>query len=434
MRDTDCQLRRRAARAFLLTLVAIAPVAGYCPARGACKCCAGVSFNDGCPPCPCPPPPPSSSPPTCPLQSLLDRFEANYLRVAAATPAEVYPERTADANGTGDFNWQFSPGWRSGFYPGLLWQLANNTGKAASVSFASAATRSTAGREGQKTDTSTHDVGFVLFCSFGNGLELSPTPNQTYASVLVQGAHSLARRFSPVVGMTRSWGDIDDQKEFEVIIDNLMNLELLFWAAKHSNNATLGTIAASHANRTGQLWVRPDGSTPHLCVFSPATGGLLRPCTATPQGLSANSTWARGQGWAVYGFTMAYRYTRFPHYLVWAKRAADYYMAHSRKGVPLWDFEAMPPQDYPDTSAAAITASALLELADHTKESHYVDAAVTIVESLSSVRGLLSDAAHSQAVLASNEADCKDARCTLIESDYYLYEALRRFAALPPHI
>jgi len=233
--------------------------------------------------------------------------------------------------------------------------------------------------------------------------------------------------------MTRSWGAIDDDKSFEVIIDNLMNLELMFWASQHgAGNKTLMDMATSHAKRTGELWIRGDGSTAHLCVFDPKTGKLQKACTGTPQGLSANSTWARGQGWAIYGFTLAHRYTGDAEFLKYATTTADYFIKASPKDqVPLWDFKAVAPQDYKDTSSAAIAASALLELAIATKESKYRDEAVKIIESIATEKGLTS--ISGQAVLAANQHDCKSAGCTLIETDYYYYEALRRMAGeFPP--
>lgn len=254
--------------------------------------------------------------------------------------------------------------------------------------------------------------------------------------MVVEAAHSLAKRYNPKVGMTRSWGSIDDTKSFEVIIDNLMNLELLLWASEASGNSTLGAIAKSHASRTGQLWIRPDGSTAHLCVFSPATGKLQSPCTGTPQGLAANSTWARGQAWGIYGFTMVHRYTQDPQYLKFAEHCAEFYLAHSNADlVPLWDYDATSPEAYKDTSSAAITASGLLELANATGNVKWRDAAVEIVGSLSNEPALLAGPGVSEAVLIANRHDCQADDCTVIETDYYFYEALRRLDGhFPPEV
>lgn len=380
--------------------------------------------------------------PKCPLQKIQDRFTSAY-QESNRTLKDYSVDPADTQRGTGaTFHWKNSDGWTSGFYPGLLWQIANTT---ASPLFEAAAQRFTAGREHWKTKTSTHDIGFVIFDSFGKGLELATNPNSTYGDVVVTAAHSLAHRYNAKVRMLRSWGNNDDDKSFEVIIDNLLNLELMFWAARESGNQTLKDIAFSHALRTGEVWVRKDGSTPHLCIFDPETGVLKAPCTGTPQGLSANSTWARGQAWATYGFTMAYRYTGEPRFLAWAQQTADFYLretyftdrcqkANGRAcGVPAWDYLAdnVTAPAYPDTSAAAITSSALLELASHTRNDTYKDAAyATLHYIMGGGDGLLADPKLSPAVLAANQHDCGAAECTVIETDYFFFEALRRLGPL----
>ena len=181
-------------------------------------------------------------------------------------------------------------------------------------------------------------------------------------------------------------------------------------------------------------------------------------CTGTPQGLAANSTWARGQAWATYGFTMAYRYTKNPILLGWAKKTAEYYLQRTTigkvgkagkvgkvgkvligkagkaqigdgttwMGVPAWDYDAVAPNNFPDTSAAAITASALLELAQHTSNSMYKSAAYLTLKTLVTKPGYLANVTRSPAVLASNQHDCGTAECTVIESDYFLLEGIRK--------
>ena len=270
----------------------------------------------------------------------------------------------------------------------------------------------------------------MIFDSFGAGLALTSDDTTAinranYTSVVRTAAHTLATRYSPVVGMVRSWGSIDDETRFEVIIDNLMNLELLLHVGATTRNATLTTIARSHARRTARLWLRADGSTAHLCVFSPTTGALLRPCTGTPQGYAANSTWARGQAWALYGLTMAHRYLADDNELLaGAVRAAEFFLGGGAV-VPKWDFNAPPTEAYPDASAAAIAASGLLELSVRTANASYRDAAVKLVGALAAGE-YLAPAGRSPAVLAACQHDCGAEECSLIESDYYLYEALRR--------
>ena len=146
----------------------------------------------------------------------------------------------------------------------------------------------------------------------------------------------------PFSGGVRGWPGLE---RVLFIIDNLMNLELMFWASAASGNKTLGDMATSHAQRTGKLWLRADGSTAHLCVFDPATGKLQNPCTGTPQGLAADSTWARGQGWAIYGWTLAYRYTQDKSFLPFAEKAAAFYLSAALDAqktlIPKWDFNAI---------------------------------------------------------------------------------------------
>jgi unsaturated chondroitin disaccharide hydrolase len=223
----------------------------------------------------------------------------------------------------------------------------------------------------------------------------------------------------------------DDASKFEVIIDNLLNLELLFWAGKHTNNATLTDHATAHALKTGELWLRDDNSTAHLCVFNPETGVLATPCTGTPQGYSAKSTWSRGQAWGIYGWTLAHRYTGDPRFVGFAERAAKYYMANAdpKTLVPLWDFQAPANESWPDTSAAAITASALFELSAATgKKAHY-DNAVGILNGLVT-NFVVSPPSTSEAVFFGNKHDDLTVTGgTIIETEYYTFEAIRRLMA-----
>lgn len=290
----------------------------FCPTPAGCCCCVGECFFKDCPPCPCPSPPPGGHQPKCPLQIINETFSLQYHHTIEIlqNQSSLSPDQTVvvsstkvNNNKTQFFKWNLSDGWTSGFFPGILWQLAHITSSTSSykLDFEIAAAAFTKGREHWKIKTTTHDVGFVIFNSFGVGHLIGSSNNETYKNVITEAAHSLATRYNPIVGMIRSWGDIKNDKTFQVIIDNLMNLELLFWEATNGNskNQTLYNIAYSHALNTGKYWIRQDGSTPHLCIFNPKTGQLLGPCTGTPQGLSNHSTWARGQAWATYGFTMA---------------------------------------------------------------------------------------------------------------------------------
>eukprot|EP00042_Codosiga_hollandica_P017480 m.48271 g.48271 ORF g.48271 m.48271 type:complete len:419 (+) comp47697_c0_seq1:955-2211(+) len=360
-------------------------------------------------------------------QPLLELFNQQVDKALGRVAGQyaVYPDFTRQATPTSEWLWELDDGWTSGFWPGLLWSLGNQTGNS---TYSTLSEFWTANRAVEASDNTTHDVGFMVFYSFGKGLELySDLPNPAYyKAILLQTAQSLSERYSPIIGMTRSWGAISDMTQFEVIIDNLMNLELLFWAAANGGPQEFFDMAVSHADNTFKWWVRNDSSTFHLVVFNPVNGSVISR-SATPQGLSVNSTWARGQAWGIYGFTMAYRYTGYSRYLAYAQNLTAYWFANVPSDqIPKWDFDAQPPNDNRDTSAAAITASAMLELAKFTGNQTYYDEAVAILTSLSGAP-YLADPSTTEAVLTHNFHDCGSDDCTLIETDYYFYEAIRRY-------
>jgi unsaturated chondroitin disaccharide hydrolase len=247
--------------------------------------------------------------------------------------------------------------WTSGFFPGSLWLAYQQTGRRAFKIEARSWTHALAG---QATDTSTHDIGFQIMSSFGNGYTI--THDQTYKSVIMRAAKSLATRYNPTIGAIRSWGARTNTHHFKVIIDNTMNLRLLFWASAHGGQRAWKHDATRHAMTTAAHFVRADGSVIQLVDFDPATGAVLR--TANPQGYSADSTWSRGQAWAAYGFTTAYAQTRNKQLLTAARRTADYFIAGLPADcVPYWDFDAPDIPSAPtDTSAAAIAAAGMLQL------------------------------------------------------------------------
>ncbi len=247
--------------------------------------------------------------------------------------------------------------WTSGFFPGSLWFLFEYTGQ---EQWKTAARDYTARLESIKEYGGSHDVGFMLNCSYGNGCRLTRDPH--YREVLIQGARTLSTRFKPAVGLIRSW----DQGawKYPVIIDNLMNLELLTWAAREAGEPRLRDIALSHADKTLKNHFRPDGSSWHVVEYNPEDGTVVK--KQTHQGAADSSAWARGQAWALYGFTMMHRETGRENYLQQAVRTARFIMDHPRlpaDKIPYWDFDAPGIPDAPrDASAAAIMASALLEL------------------------------------------------------------------------
>ena len=249
--------------------------------------------------------------------------------------------------------------WTSGFFPGSLWYLFEST---ADPKWKTAAQDYTARIESIKNYGGSHDIGFMLNCSFGNGYRLTRDPH--YRDVLLTGARTLTTRFKPEVGMIRSWDH--GTWKYPVIIDNMMNLELLTWAARESGEARLRDLAIQHANNTLKNHYRADASTWHVVDYNPANGAVVK--KQTHQGAADDSAWARGQAWGLYGYTMMFRETRKPEYLAQAEKVARFLMNHPRQPadkVPYWDYDAPGIPNAPrDASSAAIMASALIELSE----------------------------------------------------------------------
>ncbi|MBN2010899.1 glycoside hydrolase family 88 protein [candidate division KSB1 bacterium] len=357
-------------------------------------------------------------------------FETYSRTAKALNPADGLP-RTTDADG----HWIVKPArdWTSGFYPGVLWYLFEFSGDPNMKQYAE---NWTAAVEGQKDATYGHDVGFQIFCSFGNGYRL--TKNEDYKAVILKAASSLATRFNDNVGATRSWDWIPDSAPwtFPVIIDNMMNLELLLWAGAHGGDSTWYDMGLSHAHTAMKNHIRADNSTFHVVDFNPETGERVRGLTW--QGYADSSCWARGQAWGLYGFTMVYRETQDTLCLHAVERLADYYISHLPADyVPYWDFQAPDiPNEPRDASAAAIAASGLLELSRHElqpeKKQRYFQAAENTLKTLCSskylTKGKQNDALLLHCVghrLAGTEVDVP-----LIYADYYFVEALVRYRAM----
>ena len=247
--------------------------------------------------------------------------------------------------------------WTSGFFPGSLWFLHEYTGDPA---WKDRATEYTQRLERIRNFSGNHDGGFMLGCSYGNALRLAPT--EEYRQILRDGAAALATRFKPELGMIRSWDH--GPYSYPVIIDNMMNLELLTWAAKNGGDSTLRDIALSHADQTLKNHFRPDGTAYHVIDYDPKTGWVRAHHAC--QGADVRTAWARGQAWAIYGFTMMHRETGKTEYLDRATSTAHAIIHHPKlpkDKVPLWDFGADAAESTPrDASAAAIIASALIEL------------------------------------------------------------------------
>ena len=195
--------------------------------------------------------------------------------------------------------------WCSGFYPGTLLYLYKETKDEALLTEAN---RILKVLEKEQYNTTTHDLGFMMYCSFGNALQIAPKPE--YKQILINSAKSLSSRFDPKVGAIKSWDS--KKQEYLVIIDNMMNLELLYRGAELTDDDELARRATEHAKTTIAHHIRPDDSTYHLVNYNPATGAVQGRYTV--QGFADNSTWARGQSWGVYGYTTAYKHTKDPQF------------------------------------------------------------------------------------------------------------------------
>ncbi len=320
--------------------------------------------------------------------------------------------------------------WCSGFFGGSLWYLYEFT---KDPGLKMAAKKWTEALEEEQDNKSTHDLGFMLYCSYGNGYRLTAAEN--YKNVLLNGAKSLATRFNPNVGLIKSWDSFQGYK-YPVIIDNMMNLEYLFWAAKESGNKAFYKICISHADSTLKNHFRKDFSSYHVVCYSPE-GKVLAKKTA--QGYSDESAWARGQAWGLYGYTVMYRETKNKKYLVQAENIARFIMNYPSlpaDGIPYWDYNAPDiPYTVRDASAAAITASALLELSKYEKSNFNkvcFSFASKLLKSLSSpVYFAEKDNGHFLLKhCTGNLPSHSEVDVPLIYADYYYIEALMRYDAL----
>ena len=342
----------------------------------------------------------------------------------AAQQREQLPRSVSDDN----IRWVGSGDWTSGFFPGCLWYLYEATGE---ERWLEGARTCTAWLEKEQFNTGSHDVGFMMNCSYGNGCRLTQDPE--YKKILLQSAESLSSRFNPKVGCIRSWDFFEDRWAYPVIIDNMMNLELLFWAAQAGGDRKFYDIAVSHADTTLKNHYREDMSCWHVINYDPQTGEVLN--RQTQQGFSDDSAWARGQSWGLYGFTMCYRYTRDSRYLEQACKIADFLLNHPNlpeDGIPYWDYNAPNIPDEPrDASAAAIMCSALYELSGYLggKGNQYRRAADHILAGLASPSYLAGPGTNHNFLLmhsVGSRPENHEVDVPLIYADYYFLEALLR--------
>ncbi|MET7920745.1 glycoside hydrolase family 88 protein [Streptomyces avermitilis] len=352
------------------------------------------------------------------------------LRAAADYAVEkiraVAPGVSAFPVGTKFEKWVYSPNgdWVGGFWPGTLWMawLYSKDEELRTLALDSA--RKLAPRQ---HDTSTHDLGFLFSPSWVTAWRL--TGDDTWRAGAVQAADSLIQRYNPRGRFLRAWGALNDPNNAgRVIIDTMMNLDLLAFAGRQTGDAKYLDIAVAHAKTAQQVFPRPDGSTPHVFDFDPATGAPIGP--GTVQGYSPTSCWARGQAWGVYGFTTIYRRSGDRQFLATAGKLADYAIgALGADYVPVWDYRApQQPNDIKDASAGAIMACGLLDLSAATGRQQYRTVALRLLSALS--RTCLTDkSARAEAVVArcTRNRPAEDGiEISLPYADYYLLEGILR--------
>jgi len=367
-----------------------------------------------------------------PLQKLIDeslRFSArqySLMYYVMKDKSGLLP-RTTDAGGdlvTSNSGW-----WTSGFFPGSLWYLYEFSGD---EKLAEAAKNITYRVEKEKSNKGTHDLGFMLYCSFGNGLRL--TSDTLYKNILLEGAKSLITRYRPVVGCIQSW-DSRMGWQCPVIIDNMMNLEFLMWAFKTTGDSSYYNICVSHADTTINNHFRADFSSFHVVSYDTITGRVEK--KQTHQGAADASAWARGQSWGLYGYTVMYRETGLERYLNQARKIADFLISHPNMPedmIPYWDFNAPGiPDALRDASAAAIMASALIELSsfvENPDREKYLLTAEKQLRSLSSPEYMAAEGENGNFILKHSVGSIpgnSEVDVPLTYADYYFIEALMRY-------
>ena len=318
--------------------------------------------------------------------------------------------------------------WTSGFYPGTLWYCYEYSND---PQVRAAAEEMTLRVEKQKYTTSNHDVGFIINCSFGNALRLAP--NDSIRSIIVETADNLRARFNPEIGCIRSWDF--GHWNFPVIIDNMMNLDLLFNATRLTGDSIYYKTAVKHAQTTMKHHFRPDYSSYHVISYDTISGQPEKKNTC--QGYAHESCWARGQGWALYGYTMMYRETGQEKYLQHATNVARFIMNHPRlpeDKIPYWDFDAPGiPNELRDASAGALMASAFIELSQYTEgdfSKQCLSVAETQLKTLSSPEYLAEPGTNCNFILkhsVGNNPGKAEVDVPLTYADYYYVEALVRY-------
>lgn len=362
--------------------------------------------------------------------------------LAVAKYPEEFP-RTINKNGGLENTDKYE--WTSGFFAGNLWYMYQLTGD---LEWKAEAEKWTVALDTIQYWSGIHDIGFMINCSYGNGLKFAG--KKDYEKVMVQAAKSLIKRYNQVVKCIKSWDyrkAWNDTTEwfYPVIIDNMMNLELLFEASRLSGDSTYYHIAVQHALTTVKNHYRPDFSCYHVVDYDTLTGKVLD--KATCQGFTDESSWARGQAWGLYGFTICYRYTKNEQFLKFAENIANYILNNPnlpKDLIPYWDYNVGDPNQKPewnfdpsnytviprDASAAAITSSALFELSTYSTVNSVVlrQAAIKIIESLASpaYMGVSGDKYFILNHSVGSIPHGVEIDVPLVYADYYFLEALFR--------
>ncbi|WP_160711604.1 glycoside hydrolase family 88 protein [Chitinophaga solisilvae] len=348
-----------------------------------------------------------------------------YKGMMTHVPDAVLPRST---NKDGSLMTSNTTWWTSGFYPGTTWYLYEYTKDPA---FKAEALKRMELVKKEQYNTRTHDLGFMMYCPFGNALRI--TGDTAYKAILLTSAQSLSTRFNATIGCIKSWDH--GTWKFPVIIDNMMNLELLTWATRASGDKKFEQIARTHANTTIKNHFRKDYSSYHVIDYDPANGAVLQ--KKTHQGYADSSAWSRGQAWGLYGYTMMYRETKDKAYLNQARHIADYILnnpAMPADLIPYWDYNAPDiPNALRDVSAGAVAASALLELSRFTSKTEaqrYWTAAEKMLSSLCSPAYLAKEGENNHFILLHSVGSLphnSEVDVPLTYADYYFVEALLRY-------
>lgn len=320
--------------------------------------------------------------------------------------------------------------WTAGFFPGTLWYLYTYNNKEKWKERAQAAT---ALMEGEQNNAFDHDIGFKMYSCYGNGYLL--TGDKAYRHILFRSAKTLSSRYSYKTGLIMSW-EPDESRDwlFPVIIDNMINLELLMEAYKMSGDTTLRQIAISHADKTMKYHYRKDMSCPHVVDYEPETGAMRKYDWNNGSDDTAHSTWSRGQSWGLYGYTMMYRETGDKKYLRHAERIADFLLSHPNMPedmIPYWDYSDPKRSTMRDASAAAVMASALMELSTYSPQGKkYFAAGEKQLKSLASPTYLAKPGTHKNFILmhaTGNFLRSSEVDGGLSYADYYFIEGMLRY-------